>query len=301
LRAHKAQQRMQASVLKVAAAVSASTGTAFFVQLATNMAEALGAQVGCVMRLLPAQPGQPPRAISLATVIDGVELPATANTLAGTPSMLLLTQRQYVVADHVLQHTPALVPGRQDRSPGLCGPAAVQVPTGEVVGIFVLFRQALTDPDFVTSTLQIFASRASAEIERQRPMPASATRRRCWTRRRTPSWCATWSTASSTGTRAPSGLYGWSQLQVLGQPDRDPAVRRPHAVSPRHPATLEHGEWTGELVQRHRDGRAIDVEGRWTLVRGEDGQPQSILAINTDIPSARPPSARSSAWRFTTR
>ena len=36
-------------------------------------------------------------------------------------------------------------------------------------------------------------------------------------------------------------------------------------------------------MQRHRDGRTIDVEGRWTLVRGEDGQPQSILAINTDI------------------
>jgi predicted signal transduction protein with EAL and GGDEF domain len=36
-------------------------------------------------------------------------------------------------------------------------------------------------------------------------------------------------------------------------------------------------------VQRHRDGSTIEVEGRWTLVRGDDGQPQSILAINTDI------------------
>ena len=37
---------------------------------------------------------------------------------------------------------------------------------GEVVGmIFVLFRQPLTNHDFVTSTLRIFASRASAEID----------------------------------------------------------------------------------------------------------------------------------------
>ncbi len=58
LRAHKAQQRILDSVIKVAAAVSASTGTAFFVQLAT-MAEALGAQAGCVMRM--SQPsGQSP-------------------------------------------------------------------------------------------------------------------------------------------------------------------------------------------------------------------------------------------------
>lgn len=57
LRAHKAQQQLQASVLKVAAAVSASTGTEFFIQLVRNMADALGAQGGCVVRLLPASGG----------------------------------------------------------------------------------------------------------------------------------------------------------------------------------------------------------------------------------------------------
>jgi transcriptional regulator with GAF, ATPase, and Fis domain len=79
LRARHEQQRLQASVLKMAAAVSASTGTEFFVQLASNMAEALGAQVGCVGRLLPPQPGQAPRAMTLAAVFDGRRCP-TANT-----------------------------------------------------------------------------------------------------------------------------------------------------------------------------------------------------------------------------
>lgn len=78
-------------------------------------------------------------------------------------------------------------------------------------------------------------------------------------------------------------LYGWSQLQVLGQPVHTLLYKDDAQFYRATEATLEHGEWTGELVQRHRDGRAIDVEGRWTLVRGEDGQPQSILAINTDI------------------
>ena len=48
-------------------------------------------------------------------------------------------------------------------------------------------------------------------------------------------------------------------------------------------ATLEHGEWNGEIVQRHRDGSAIHVEGRWTLVKDDLGQNHSVLAINTDI------------------
>lgn len=60
LRARKEQQRLP-SVLKVAAAVSATTGTEFFIQLARNMAEVLGAQLGCVARLLPRKSGQVPR------------------------------------------------------------------------------------------------------------------------------------------------------------------------------------------------------------------------------------------------
>ena len=97
LRARKEQQQLQASVLKMAAAVSAATGTEFFIQLARNMSEALGAQVGAVGRLLPAQPGEKPRAVSLALVIHGELVPNVEYELEGTPSEHLLTQRQFVV------------------------------------------------------------------------------------------------------------------------------------------------------------------------------------------------------------
>ena len=118
---------------RVAAAVSASTGTAFFVQLATNMAEALGAQVGGVMRM--SQPlGQPPRAISLATVIDGVEQPAFDMPMEGAPNMQLLTQRQYVVADHVLQHYPRSYLGGKIGARACAGQQLCNA-DGEVVGI----------------------------------------------------------------------------------------------------------------------------------------------------------------------
>jgi signal transduction histidine kinase len=43
------------------------------------------------------------------------------------------------------------------------------------------------------------------------------------------------------------------------------------------------GEWKGEMHQTRRDGVEITVESRWTLVRDEQGQPKSILVINTDI------------------
>lgn len=45
---------------------------------------------------------------------------------------------------------------------------------------------------------------------------------------------------------------------------------------------LARGEWSGELAARSRDGRALVLESRWTLVRDDQGMPKSILMINTD-------------------
>ena len=82
----------------MAAAVSASTGTEFFVQLVRNMAEALGAQGGCIVRLLPQAEGPATHVVTLAAVLDGQMLPNDEYGLEGTPSQMLLSQRDYVVA-----------------------------------------------------------------------------------------------------------------------------------------------------------------------------------------------------------
>ena len=86
-------------------------------------------------------------------------------------------------------------------------------------------------------------------------------------------------------------LYGWTRLQALGQSAQallydDPAVfaRATHTA-------LEKGEWVGEITQHNRHGDTLDMEAHWTRIPGEDGQPPSILEINTDI-SARKASER---------
>ena len=48
-------------------------------------------------------------------------------------------------------------------------------------------------------------------------------------------------------------------------------------------ATVEDGEWSGELRMRPRNGDELTVESRWTLVRDRAGEPRSVLVINTDI------------------
>jgi len=43
------------------------------------------------------------------------------------------------------------------------------------------------------------------------------------------------------------------------------------------------GYWEGELIQRRRDGESVMVSSRWVLKRGANGEPDSVLEIDTDI------------------
>jgi PAS domain S-box-containing protein len=82
-------------------------------------------------------------------------------------------------------------------------------------------------------------------------------------------------------------LYGWKAEEVLGQSIRELLYKDPASFSAATQAALERGEWVGEIQQYNREGRPLTIEGHWTLVRDEQGRPQSILAINTDITERR--------------
>src|SRR5690606_38261399 len=133
------------------------------------------------------------------------------------------------------------------------------------------------------STLQIFAARVSAEIDRQLADTRIRRQASLLDKAQDAILVRDLDHRITFWNKSAERLYGWSQLQALGESIEtllydDPTHFR-HATQ----TVLEQGEWTGELLQRHRDGSPIEVEGRWTLVRGDDGLPQSILAINTDI------------------
>ncbi|HEU4510009.1 MAG TPA: PAS domain S-box protein [Pyrinomonadaceae bacterium] len=75
-------------------------------------------------------------------------------------------------------------------------------------------------------------------------------------------------------------IYGWTAEEVVGKNVfKEPAAQ----IDQARKAVLQNGEWQGEIRQTRRDGTEITVESRWTLVRDEKGQPNSILVINTDI------------------
>jgi PAS domain S-box-containing protein len=82
-------------------------------------------------------------------------------------------------------------------------------------------------------------------------------------------------------------LHGWSAGEAVGRtvdelhgPGRDQLDRITTVLR-------RDGVWAGELRLVDRAGRELVVEARWTLVRGEGGEPRSVLAVHTDVTERR--------------
>ncbi|MDQ6623991.1 MAG: PAS domain S-box protein [Verrucomicrobiota bacterium] len=78
-------------------------------------------------------------------------------------------------------------------------------------------------------------------------------------------------------------LYGWSAPEVIGKKIYELIYQKAQFFAGAKEELLRTGEWRGELEHLCKDGRSIVVNSRWTLVRDEEGRPQSILVIHTDI------------------
>ncbi|MGL5831790.1 MAG: PAS domain S-box protein [Waterburya sp.] len=79
-------------------------------------------------------------------------------------------------------------------------------------------------------------------------------------------------------------MYGWRAEEV--QDNISHELFQPESLSQLTEAqsiVIEQNNWQGELKQLTKDGQEIMVESRWTLINDQQGNPQSILVVNTDI------------------
>lgn len=79
-------------------------------------------------------------------------------------------------------------------------------------------------------------------------------------------------------------LYGWRAETAVGQKAEDLFAREaPQGCRLALQTALQTGYWHGELVHTTQSGRQIRVTSRWTLMRDDAGDPESLLVVNTDI------------------
>jgi diguanylate cyclase (GGDEF)-like protein/PAS domain S-box-containing protein len=78
-------------------------------------------------------------------------------------------------------------------------------------------------------------------------------------------------------------LFGWTASEAIGKSKDELLTLDKEVLDQAFQQVLRKGEWRGEITKRRKDGREVPVESHLTLVRGDDGQSQSVLAIDTDI------------------
>ena len=79
-------------------------------------------------------------------------------------------------------------------------------------------------------------------------------------------------------------VYGWSAAEAAGKSShellhRDDGKQFRQAME----HVLSSGGWSGELNEFTQGGRQLTIEARWTLLADEQGRPEAIFAINTDV------------------
>lgn len=80
-------------------------------------------------------------------------------------------------------------------------------------------------------------------------------------------------------------IYGWKVEEAIEQ-DANQLLYRPDLedqLKVAQKSLKDLGSWQGELYQVNKQGKEIIVSSRWTLMSDPQGNPKSVLTVNTDI------------------
>lgn len=280
LRSRSEARRLQAAVVKVAAAVSATTSVEFFEQLAGNMAEALEAQGGFVTQLLP---GEPLTGRTIAAVVDGKVVDNFTYPVNGTPCENLLTSDACVIAKQVTEQFTGAPMLAALGAQGYVG-RRLDSSSGQPLGhLFVVFREPLKEVGFISSTLQIFAARAAAELERRQTDVQVREQAALLDVAQEAIQVTDLEGKIIYWNKGAERTYGWTAADALDRESLGLLYKDPAAFQSARAELLDKGEWQGEMVKRTNDGRDLTVAAHWTLVRDAQGRAKAVLAIDTDV------------------
>ncbi|MGD1046618.1 MAG: response regulator [Bacteroidota bacterium] len=78
-------------------------------------------------------------------------------------------------------------------------------------------------------------------------------------------------------------IYGWKQEEAISKNASQLLNTELESIERALQDVEQKGSWFGELHQVTKMQKSVIVESRWSIVRDEQGNPKSILTINTDI------------------
>jgi diguanylate cyclase (GGDEF)-like protein/PAS domain S-box-containing protein len=273
------RKRTLAAMMSVAASGAVST-MEFFQQLALTMADALGAQGAFVARLLPDQ-----HLISrtIAVAVHGKILDNFDYSIDMPASQKLRKNHELEVIDRFDEIYPQSPLLKILDFKAYAGRLLLNA-AGESVGaIYVVFSKPIRQSDFMLSTLRIFAARAAAELERRDADARIREQASLLDKAQDAIIVRGIDHRIHFWNKSAERLYGWRAEEVVGRSMEKMLFPQNAAFVEATRQVMALGEWSGEIAQQRKHGSTLMVEGRWTLVRDEQGAATSILCINTDI------------------
>jgi diguanylate cyclase (GGDEF)-like protein/PAS domain S-box-containing protein len=280
LRAKRLQRQMESAMVKVATAISTSSESEFFHKLVLSFMEAVGADGVFLTQLLQDEPGA---ARVIAGIIDGHVVENFRYEIEGTPCEKMLAQGACIVDKNLREHFPAMAAALPEDVQA-CAGHPLDDANGHPMGtLFMVSRNKIDQPDFIRSMLQIFAARAASELERQEKDARIHYQASLLDKARDAIVVRDMEHRILFWNKGAERLYGWRREEVMGRLETELSCEVPENFHQIVEHVLVHGRWNGEQIKRHRDGSQVAVDGSWTLVRDEQGRPQSIFSIHTDI------------------
>lgn len=157
------QAQLRAAMEVLSTGLALLSGAAFCNEVAVQLAEIVGAEVGFVGIV---QPGSPAMIRTVGLGVDGNEAPATEYELTGTAYEAMLARRTTVVLEDVQRIFPGDPFLRQHSAEAYVAAPLVDS-TGAPIGhIGVIARRPICHPGRVESVINLFAQRVSSELER---------------------------------------------------------------------------------------------------------------------------------------
>lgn len=280
LRARQERAHLLDAITAVTEGVADSTGQPFFEKLILHLVEALGASAGCITGISATNESliRP-----ICAVVDGKLKPDFAYMLPGTPCEDLCCSEPLVIQRDVCGRYPDARALAALGAEAYAGTYIVDSRGKQMGTLFVLFRRPLEQVELTSRTLKLFASRAAAEMVRERSDSLLREQALLLNKAQDAIIVRTPDHRIVYWNEGAERLYGWASSQVIGRTSLELKVADRQGFLAAMEELTRNGEWTGELPERTKDGSLRTIDCHWTLVKDASGKPQSVLAINTDV------------------
>lgn len=283
VRAERERQRLHASMLAVATAVSMHSSETFFPQLLSQLIQAIGGQAGYIGQFLTQHPWSA-RTVAVQVnqqVIENFDF-AIPDVIAAT---LFASAEVKIVPAFAARDYPQLVMMRYHPYQAFAALRLIDAHHNPIGLLFVLLEQTIAKDAvaLISSILTIFAARTASELERLKATSLISEQASLLDKTRDAMVVRDMQRRITFWNKAAEVLYGWTAAEAMGQDIHKLLKHAPAEVRQTEKQLLKHGEWTGELTKRHKDGSLLTIESRLTLVRDKQGQPVSVFSIHSDI------------------